>query len=240
LPFLLAGVLGTVAVILRRHIPRSEHFQKHVQERGENSPIKEAFLVNTKETIQGALFASAYGAVFYISLVFIPTWLKEYVKAATTMDTAMIFNTIAIALVVFLAPVAGWFSDVFIRRTRLLALVFGVDLILAVPLHLWMLSAGLLPVAAAQIALGLLIAFPCGVAPALFVELFPTRDRLSGYSIAFNFGLGIVGGSTPMAATWLISLTGWTVAPAIYMACWALIAVAALLWMKDRSREDLR
>lgn len=240
LPFLLAGVLGTVAVILRRHIPRSEHFQKHVRERGENSPIKEAFLVNTKETVQGVLFASAYGAVFYISLVFIPTWLKEYVKTTTTMDTAMIFNTIAIALVVFLAPVAGWASDVLLRRTRLLALVFGVDLILAVPLHLWMLSAGLLPVAAAQIVLGLLIAFPCGVAPALFVELFPTRDRLSGYSIAFNFGLGIVGGSTPMVSTWLISLSGWTVAPAIYMACWVLVAVATLLWMKDRSREKLR
>ena len=80
LPFLLAGILGTVAVILRRHIPRSEHFHKQVQKRGENSPIIEALLVNTKETIQGALFASAYGAVFYISLVFIPTWLKEYKK----------------------------------------------------------------------------------------------------------------------------------------------------------------
>ena len=109
LPFLFAGVLGTVGIILRRYIPRSEHFQQHVRERGKSSPIREAFLVNTKETIQGALFASAYGAVFYISLVYIPTWLKEYVKStsAVNMDTAMIFNTIAVGLVVTLL----WMTD---------------------------------------------------------------------------------------------------------------------------------
>ena len=238
IPFLFAGLLGTVAVVLRRHIPRSEHFKKHVRQRGENSPIKEAFLVNTKETIQGALFASSYGAIFYISLVYIPTWLKEYV--IPTMDTAMVFNTIAVGLVVLLAPLAGWFSDVFIRRTRLLALIFILDLILAIPLHFWMLSTGLLSIAAAQIIFGILIAFPCGVAPALFVELFPTRDRLSGYSIAFNFGIGIIGGSTPMVSTWLISTTGWTLAPSLYMTLWALVGITALYWMKDRSREELR
>lgn len=156
------------------------------------------------------------------------------------MDTAMIFNTIAVGLVVLLAPLAGWFSDVFIRRTRLLALIFILDLILAIPLHFWMLSTGLLSIATAQIILGILIAFPCGVAPALFVELFPTRDRLSGYSIAFNFGIGIIGGSTPMVSTWLISTTGWTLAPSLYMTLWAVVGIIALYWMKDRSREELR
>ena len=240
LPFLFAGILGLVSIVLRRRIPHSEHFSKHVRDRGENSPIREAFLVNTKETIQGGLFASAYGAVFYISLVYIPTWLKEYVKASASMDTAMLFNTLAVGLVVFLAPVAGWLSDVLVRRTRLLALVFVLSMAVAVPLHYWMLSGGLASMAVAQMVLGLLIAFPCGVAPAMFVELFPTRDRLSGYSIAFNFGMGIVGGSTPMVSTWLVSVTGWPLAPALYMAAWALVAVASLFWMKDRSREELR
>lgn len=43
-----------------------------------------------------------------------------------------------------------------------------------------------------------------------------------------------------MAATWLISKTDMTLSPGIYMSVWALVAVAALLWMKDRSREPLR
>jgi MHS family proline/betaine transporter-like MFS transporter len=194
--------------------------------------------VNLKETTQATLFASAYGAVFYISLVYIPTWLKEYVD--TGANTGMHYNTVATAILIALVPVAGWISDRFVRRTRLLAMVFAAELLLAVPLHLWMKHGGVPALAVSQILLGLLIAFPCGVAPALFVELFPTRDRLSGYSIAFNLGLGVVGGATPMAATALISVTGFDIAPAFYMVFWAAVGIAALLWMSDRSREPLK
>ena len=38
-----------------------------------------------------------------------------------------------------------------------------------------------------------LLAVPIGSGPALFVEMFPESDRLSGYSVAFNVGLGVVG-----------------------------------------------
>jgi MHS family proline/betaine transporter-like MFS transporter len=238
LPFLLAAILGAVAVALRKGLPESKHFQKHEQGRGQSSPIKEAVTVNLKETVQATLFASAYGAVFYLSLVYIPTWLQEYVNSGG--DAGMFYNTLATALLILLVPVAGWISDRFVRRTRLLSMVFAAELLLAIPLHLWMKSGGVAALAVAQVVFGLLIAFPCGIAPALFVELFPTRDRLSGYSIAFNLGLGIVGGATPMAATALISLTGFDIAPAFYMVFWAAVGVATLLWMHDGSREPLK
>jgi MHS family proline/betaine transporter-like MFS transporter len=238
IPFLLAAGLGAAAVLLRRHLPDSAHFKKHDQERGKSSPIKEAVTVNLKETVQATLFASAYGAVFYLSLVYIPTWLTEYIEVGS--DVGMHYNTIATALLIVLVPVAGWISDRFIRRTHILALVFAADLLLAVPLHLWMETGGVPALAISQVLLGLLMAFPCGVAPALFVELFPTRDRLSGYSIAFNLGLGVVGGATPMAATALISMTGSNTAPAFYMLAWAAVGVGTLLWMSDRSREPLK
>jgi hypothetical protein len=201
--------------------------------------VIEAITVNLRETCQAALFASGYGAVFYISLVYIPTWLGEYSQASK--DLAMNFNTIATALVIILAPVAGWLSDKYMRRTRLLAVVFFLEAVLAVPLFLWMnMTGSVLSVIVSQLLLGGLIAFPCGIAPAVFVELFPTEDRLSGYSIAFNLGIGVIGGSTPMMSTWLISKTGMSVSPGIYISIWALLAVTALLWMKDRSREPLR
>jgi len=79
-----------------------------------------------------------------------------------------------------------------------------------------------------------------GSAPALFVEMFPESDRLSGYSVAFNLGLGVFGGLTPMIATSLIATTGVVTAPAMYLAVTAFIAVLALIAMPDRSREPLR
>jgi MHS family proline/betaine transporter-like MFS transporter len=237
-PFLFALILGAGAIFLRRNLPASTHFQQHETDRGESSPIKEAVTVNLKETLQATLFASSYGAVFYISLVYIPTWIKEYIDFSG--NAGMFYNTLATGLLIILVPLAGWISDRFVRRTHLLALIFLADLLLAVPLHLWMQHGSMASIAVSQVLLGLLMAFPCGIAPALFVELFPTRDRLSGYSIAFNLGLGVVGGASPMAATALISLTGFDIAPAFYMVFWSALGLGALFWMTDRSREELK
>jgi MHS family proline/betaine transporter-like MFS transporter len=74
----------------------------------------------------------------------------------------------------------------------------------------------------------------------LFVEMFPESDRLSGYSVAFNIGLGIFGGMTPMIATSLIAATGTPLAPAFYLAVAALGAVLVLALLPDRSRAPLR
>jgi len=238
LPFLFGAVLGIIAILLRRHLPRSEHFARHEKEHGPTSPLREALTRNGKQTLQGTLFASGYGALFYLTLVYLPNWLNEF--ASLDLAVAMRINTAATALMVILIPVMGWISDRFIRRTHLIAIAIGVMAIIALPLQYWMNVGGVYAAITAQFGLAVLIAIPCGVGPATFVELFPTEDRLSGYSVAFNIGLGIVGGSTPMAATWLIDISGSQLAPAYYLVACALLAIASLLWMKDRSREPLQ
>ncbi len=85
-----------------------------------------------------------------------------------------------------------------------------------------------------------LLAVPLGSAPALFVEMFPERDRLSGYSVAFNIGVGVFGGLTPMIATSLIAMTGAASASAVYLAVAAGVAVMALAVTPDFSRKPLR
>jgi MHS family proline/betaine transporter-like MFS transporter len=70
--------------------------------------------------------------------------------------------------------------------------------------------------------------------------MFPERDRLSGYSVAFNVGVGIFGGLTPMIATSLIAATGVATSPAIYLAAAGMVAVWALWLTPDRSRSPLR
>lgn len=238
LPFLFGAILGVVAIWLRRHLPTSSHFQDHDTQRGETSPLKEAFTENFRETIQAILVASSYGALFYISLVFLPNWLKEY--AGFPLDQAMAYNTLATALLLVLVPIMGWMSDRFIRRTRIVAISLGLFAVSVYPLLAWLDGGSLAAAIVVQILFAVFIAVLCGVAPAMFVELFPTKDRLSGYSVAYNIGLGVVGGATPMISTWLISITGNKNALAGFMICVALIGVAALIWMRDRSRERLR
>lgn len=238
LPFLFGGVLGIIAILLRRHLPRSEHFARHEREHGTSSPLVEAVTQNGKQTLQGTLFAAGYGALFYLTLVYLPNWLSEY--TALDLATAMRINTAATALMVVLIPVAGWLSDRFIRRTHIIALAIGAMALTALPLYWWMLDGSVAAAILAQFVLAILIAVPCGVGPATFVELFPTEDRLSGYSVAFNIGLGVIGGSTPMVATWLIDISGTDLAPSFYLVAFALVAIASALWIRDRSREPLQ
>ena len=91
----------------------------------------------------------------------------------------------------------------------------------------------------AQIGLALLIGIILGSSPAMMVELFPSETRLTAYSIAFNLGIGIVGGTSPLIATWLIEVSGNFYAPALYLLGTGLIAAIAIGFMRDRSREPL-
>ena len=238
IPFLFGGVLGASAVLLRRNLPKSQHFQEHAKSKDNSSPIKEAFTSNRKQVIQGTLFASGYGVIYYLSMVYLPTWLSEYV--GYPLADAMRVNAIATGSLVVLIPLMAWLSDRYIRRTHFSAISAAIFILSAIPLFLWTRSGSLPSIIVTQMTFALLISIISGVAPTIFVELFPTRDRLSGYSIAFNVGMGIFGGSTPMVVTWLISKTGLQWFPAIYMLCGAVLSLIALIWMKDRSREPLR
>src|SRR5665647_1192536 len=237
IPFLLGGVLGSAAVILRKKLPKSQHFINHVKSKEDSSPIKEAFSNNTKEVVQAMIFASGYGALFYLSMVYFPNWLSEY--NGFSLSNALKINAVATVLLTILIPFMGWISDKYIRRTHFSAISIAAIAIVSIPLFLWVRGGSLISAIITQLTLAVLIAVLSGVAPAIFVELFPTRDRLSGYSIAFNVGMGIIGGSTPMIVTWLISKTDIIWFPAIYMFFAAIIALVSVLWMTDRSREPL-
>ena len=236
-PFLLGGIIGALAILLRRRLPESGHFSNHDTQRCETSPLLQAFTTDRLKMIKAILFASAYGVLFYIPIVYLPEWLHS--QTGMPRDTALQINTAATALLLVLVPVMGLLSDRIIRRTHLIA---GAMLLLALvsyPALEWLNSDYFWKAAMVQFLLIIPLAVPLGSAPAMFVELFPARDRLSGYSIAYNLGLGVVGGATPMLATWLIKTTGMSAAPGGLLAAAALLAVAAVLWIPDGSREPL-
>ncbi|HKJ70461.1 MAG TPA: MFS transporter [Gammaproteobacteria bacterium] len=238
LPFLFGGVIGVISILLRRHLPRSPHFQKHHAEREETSPLLQAFTTNRREMIQAVVFASAYGVLFYLPIVYLPEWLHS--QTGMARDLALRINTAATAGLFFLIPVSGWLGDHVVRRTHLIAWAMGLLALSGWPLYHWLGSDGVVAATAVQGILILLVAAPLGSAPAMFVELFPARDRLSGYSVAYNLGLGVVGGTTPMISTWLIQVSGYAAAPALYLVAMAVVAFVTLLTMRDRSREALR
>lgn len=237
IPFLFGGVLGIIALLMRRGLPKSPHFARHEGARAPSSPIRQAFVTNRIQMAQGLLVASAYGAVFYLALVYLPTWIDEV--TGIPLNRAIGINTLTMAIVLPAVPLAGWLSDRWIRRTRFLIFSFVLFAVAGAALFAWMRGGSVVALATGQIILGLTLAVPLGVAPALFTELFPEEDRLTGYSVVFNLGLGVVGGVTPMLSSWLILVTGSDLAPLGLLIAAAVLGVTGLVWMKDRSREPL-
>ncbi len=236
-PFLLGLLLAGFALYMRRNLPDTRIFAEHAASHAEDNPLHEALTRNLRQTLLATLFASGYGVFFYIPLIYLPT----YANTVSGIDMAMALriNALALALMLPLIPAAGLISDRWVRRRTLLIAAFGIMAISAWPVFAALAQGGGAVLLAGQILFALLIAFPVGVAPAMFAEMFPTEDRLTGYSVAFNVGLGIVGGTAPMIATWLIGATGSSLAPGFYLAGLSFLSVAALAFMADHSREPL-
>jgi len=219
---------------------KSERVQTHHDARESTSPLIEAFTTNRRETLLALCFAASYGTCFYMTFVYLPEWLSG--QRLMARDTALSINTAVTILVLPLMPLAAIIGDRFLPRRTWIALAIIILGVTTVPLHLWMVaSAGsVVSVVMAHVVTFALLSVPLGSSPALFVELFPERDRLSGYSVAFNVGIGVFGGLTPMIATSLIAATSQPIAPAYYLVGAATVAVAALAFMPDRSRSPLR
>lgn len=240
LPFLGGAVLGLSAIWIRRNLHESQRFIDHHAAREETSPLLEAFTTNRHETLLALAFAASYGTCYYIIFVYLPEWLSA--QGLMERAVALTINTAMTLMVIPLMPLFALVGDRWLPRRSWIALALLLLGLASWPLHLWMLGSGGSPAAilATHAVAFALVAVPLGSGPALFVELFPERDRLSGYSVAFNLGLGVFGGLTPMIATSLIAATGRATAPALYMTAAALLAVLALTLMPDRSREPLR
>jgi MFS transporter, MHS family, proline/betaine transporter len=240
LPFLAGGLLGTAGILIRRNLHTSERFAAHHAAREKTSPLLQAFTTNRRETLLAVAFASAYGACFYLAFVYLPEWLSG--QELMARSTALTINTVMTVLVIPLMLLTAVVGDRLLPRRTWVALAVLVLAVSAWPLYAWMVAAegSVVSVVVATAVAFALLAVPLGSAPALFVEMFPESDRLSGYSVAFNIGLGVVGGTTPMVATALIAATGIVTVPALYMAAAGIVAVIALAFTPDRSREPLR
>ncbi|MGD9295492.1 MAG: MFS transporter [Roseobacter sp.] len=240
LPFLAGALIGLTAILVRRDLHNSERFLAHDEQRETTSPLLEAFTTNRRETLLALVFAAGYGTCFYIVFVYLPEWLSS--QGLMERSTALAINTAMTVMVLPLMPLGALVGDRLLPRRTWIALALTLLCGAAVPLSFWMLATGgsLQAVVVTHAITFALLAVPLGSGPALFVELFPASDRLSGYSVAFNLGVGVFGGLTPMLATSLIAATGVIIAPAWYLAVACAIAVAALAMMPDRSRGPLQ
>jgi steroid 5-alpha reductase family enzyme len=92
----------------------------------------------------------------------------------------------------------------------------------------------------AQCGFAFLVGPLLGTMPALLVEAFPRDLRCSAASVAYNLSMAVFGGLSPMVATWLISRTQKDMAPAYLVIGAAVVALIAVLTLRETARRPLR
>ena len=233
LPFVLGGVLAIGALLLRRRLRDEGAPRARMRE----LPLKRAMTRDRRLMAVAVLFTSGYGVVNYLTMVFFPIYAAQFggLSEAQALQTTTLAQALALAVV----PLAGIANDAVIRRRTLLIVAFSAEFAAALGAFLLARDGGLAGFAAAQLVFGALLALVMGTDPAMLSEQFPGEYRMSAYSVAFNLGLGIAGGTAPAIATGLIAATGFTLAPALYLMLAAGAAATGAFLMADRSRGPL-
>jgi MHS family proline/betaine transporter-like MFS transporter len=238
-PFLGGLAVGLIGFWLRRGVTESPRFEEAVKAgQTARSPVFLALQQDRKGLLLTVGLALMLSVGFYLPWVWLSTYLSRINSPHLPLSTALEINTFAMAVMIVLIPVGGLLSDRFGRK-RVMVLGCAALAVAVYPLFVLLSSGRPRADLEAQLVIAALAAMVQGPAPAAFVELFPTRTRYSGIALAYNGTLALLGGTTPLIATWLIDETGYARAPAFYLLA-AVIGCGIAAWcMTDRTGQEL-
>jgi MHS family proline/betaine transporter-like MFS transporter len=234
--FLIGGVIAVAGYVLRHRLRETGYVPKPSAQ--DSLPLREAIAKAPRSMLLALLFTSGYGVVNYLTMVFLPTYAAEFGGVAE--GHALQANTAGQALALVVVPLAAWLTDRAMPRRTLLIIAFAAEFAFAWGSFALVGHGNIGGVWAAQLGFAFLLALIMAAEPATLAELFRSEFRLSAYSVTFNLGIGLAGGTAPMIAVALIGATGNDMAPAWYLMFASAIAAGAAFLMADRSRKPLR
>ena len=97
----------------------------------------------------------------------------------------------------------------------------------------WMILAG-------QLGFVVLVGGYYGCLPAFMVEAVPKEVRCTAIALGYNVSLGLIGGLSPLAATWLVHRTDDDYSPAFMIMAAAAISFLVLLVVRGSVRPEAR
>jgi len=223
IPFLFGLVAGITGLVLRRGI----HDVQQVGEVPATSPLLETLRDHgwLVARLGGVAAFSAVG--FYLMFLYIVSWLQT-VDGEPPVQ-ALTINTASMAAMIPVMLLAGWLSDRVGRRPVMLG-ALALAFLGALPLFWLMHHPDTTDVVAGQMGFVVLIGTVVATQPALMVEVTPYALRCTTIALGYNICVGVLGGLTPLAATWLVYRTDMDLSPA-FMA----MAVAALSFVATLS-----
>jgi MHS family proline/betaine transporter-like MFS transporter len=227
IPFLIGLTVGVTGLALRRGLAGDET----TGSKPERAPLIATFKAHAGLLAQLA-GVSAFGAVgFYLMFVYIVSWLQlvDGIAPARALD----INTISMTMMIPVELGMAWLSDR-LGRKPILLVATGVAFVAAWPLF-WLLHRPEQSlILSGQLGFMLLVATFYGCLPAFMVEVVPREVRCTTTALGYNVSLGVIGGLSPLAATWLVERTDNDYTPAFMIMASAAVSFIALLTFRTK------
>lgn len=238
-PFLLSAVLILVGLYIRSRIVETPAFREIKGEAQiQKIPVAAAFRGYGKTIALATGAAATLFSASYVSITYVISYATA--QAGHTASSVLTGVTLAAAVAFVAWPLSAAVSDKVGRKPVLL---IGALLILLMGFpFFWLVDTRSLPLTwlAIVVLYGLAVGMIAGVLPAFFSELFDTSVRYTGVSIAYQAPAVIIGGFTPMIATWLVALNGgdaWAVS--VFMMAISVMSIVCIMLVREPRGADL-
>jgi MHS family proline/betaine transporter-like MFS transporter len=238
IPFFLSIPLVVFSFYMRHNVEETPEFKAFLaKEKPPEAPVREVFSHNLSSLLRVIVFAFAQNAGYFIGMVFMNIYLTTYLH----FDKSRVYWVIAVIslCMAVMMPFWGGLSDR-IGRKKALTIGFAGYVVLVIPMMMLMGSSGFWMAALAMFVATLPMPIVQSVGYPTYAEQFPTRVRYTAMAISINVGAILGGGITPYIVTSLIGSTGNLLVPGFFMAGAALLALVALLTLRETSKGDLR
>ncbi|MCI7550825.1 MAG: MFS transporter [Actinomycetaceae bacterium] len=241
IPFLFSAVLIVIGMAIRLGVSESPVMEELAQadEQAEQVrlPIVDMFRTSWKPLIQGMLIFAGNGVAGYMIA---GGFILSYTTNNLALDRDMILHFISITSVVWMGTtmLSAWLSDK-INRKRTYMIGFAVQLVWVWVLFQFLDTQNYALILVGMIVWAIPIGFTYGPQAALFAEMFPAKIRYSGAGLANAFGAILGGAFAPLVGTYVTDKFGTVMAVAVYIFIVTVIAVIAILSVKDRTGADI-
>ena len=236
--FLIGGPMALVGLYIRSRVDESPVYEaaKAAKATAEAKHVTIEKTSVRQAVIQTLALAALSSLAFYTISGYMVSYLTTGAKLPQSQ--ALLTNGIALLVAVTCFWLGGALSDRFGRKPILFSAI-GATIVLYLPAfwlaglgHMWSALIG-------QLIIAIIFGLYWGAFGITVIELFPTRNRVSGAMISYNIAYTVFGGTAPLLATWLIARTGVLVAPGIYMMVVAIIVFILVRNLPETSRSNL-
>ena len=222
-PFLVGGLLGFLAMYLRRWLHETPVFEAmRARKATATLPLKQVLRDHRASVIVSMLVTWMLTAAIVVVILMTPTLMQRLHGIAPT--TTLIGSVVATLVLTVSIITVGALLD---RFGALPIVVIGGPAMIASTYALFLGTAANPGHMVALYALAGLCVGTMAVVPYVMVRAFPAVVRFTGVSFSYNVAYAIFGGLTPVAVQLMLKYD--RLGPAHYVAFTAVIGVAAVV-----------